>query len=187
MRFGPDATLQASDLLYRVTLDALVPALLRKLAPALLDYMRQAFPGGASIDEGAVERLNNIRETKFFFRGPGYSLDPHRDPRWAFVTCLTYLARPGDREEFGTNLYAVDGDTFSPTDGVHYPDPARCRAAKMIPFRANTSVAFVNSLGAHGANLPADADTTIERYLYSVRFGPDAGTRAQLSAQRPAG
>ncbi len=147
--------------------------------------MRDAFPGGGTLDDRVVERLNNLRETRIFFRGPGYSLNPHRDPRWSFVSCLIYLARPQDVEQFGTNLYAIDNDTFAPTDGVYYPDQSRCRRVKTVPFRANTALAFMNSLGAHGANLPGDADPATERYLYSVRFGPHAGGRALLSAAPP--
>ena len=41
--------------------------------------------------------------------------------------------------------------------------------------RANTLLAFLNSAGAHGASIPADAQpANLERYVYQFRLGPDA-------------
>ena len=185
MRYGPDATLLVWDLMYTITQQAVLPALLRKFEPALRAYARDAFPGGGTLDDRFVDRLTHLREARIFLRGPGYSIDPHRDPRWSFISCLTYLARPHDPEEFGTRLYSVDHDEFVPTDSVYYPDASQCRLVKTVPFRANTALAFMNSLGAHGADVPADADPATERYLYSVRFGPDRRTRARLEAVEP--
>ena len=129
-----------------------------------------------------MARLTFIKEQRIFLRSPGYTLHPHRDPKWGFISCLVYLARPNDREAFGTDLYAVDQDAVARTDGVHYPEPSRCRRVKTVPFRANTSLAFLNVSGAHGASVPSDADPVTERYLYSIRFGPDNRTRDGLAA-----
>jgi hypothetical protein len=39
-------------------------------------------------------------------RRPGYHLEPHRDPKRSLLTCLLYLARPGDSDAQGTQLFA---------------------------------------------------------------------------------
>ena len=110
---------------------------------------------------------------RIMLRRPGYLLTPHRDPRWGFVTLLMYLAREGDDEAFGTQLYRVREDEEAPSSRVFYFEPHRCELVKSVPFRANTFLAFLNSSGAHGASIPADAQPPcLERYLYQVRLGP---------------
>jgi hypothetical protein len=110
---------------------------------------------------------------RIMLRRPGYILTPHRDPKWGFVTVLMYLARDGDDEAYGTQLYRVREDEEAPTGRVFYFEPHRCELVRSVPFRANTFLAFLNSSGAHGASIPADAQPpSLERYLYQVRLGP---------------
>ena len=182
MRYGPDASLLSWDLMHEITHRALVPALLQKFDLPLRNYIRAAFPRWNQVDDELISRLTFIKEQRIFLRGPGYVFRPHRDPKFGFISCLVYLARPNDREEFGTDLYAVDRDDVAQTDGVHYPEPSRCRQVQTVPFRANTSLAFLNGSGAHGASVPSDAGPVTERYLYSIRFGPDKRTRDGLAA-----
>ena len=53
---------------------------------------------------------------RILLRRPGYVIEPHRDPGWGFLTCLAYLARPGDNKEWGTQLYRVREDAKAPDD-----------------------------------------------------------------------
>ena len=113
-------------------------------------------------------------------------IPPHRDPKWGFVTGLVYLARDGDPEEHGTSLYRVRGDEEAPSDKPYYVEESRCELVKTVPFRANTLFAFLNSTGAHGATIPADAKpATLERYVYQFRLGPSAQAIQQLLAAMP--
>jgi len=57
-----------------------------------------------------LANLGFLKESRIFLRGAGYSLKPHRDPKWGFLTCILYLARPDDKEEWGTQIYSVDED-----------------------------------------------------------------------------
>jgi hypothetical protein len=124
---------------------------------------------------------------RIMLRRPGYVIPPHRDPRWGFVTCLVYLARPGDNEAHGTQLYRVRDDGEAPSDKPFYVEESRCELVTSVPFRANTMLVFLNSHGAHGASIPADATpATLERYLYQFRLGPTTGAMNDLLACMPA-
>ena len=182
MRYGPEASLVAWNFMYDLTHSVVIPALARRFEPAMRDYMQTTFPGQIGKDTPIIDDITFVKETRIFRRGPGYTLKPHRDPQWGFVTSLFYLARPKDRPEHGTQLYAVDEDQIATTEGVYYPDESHCRAVKTVPFTPNTALAFLDSAGAHGASVPPDADPSTERYLYSIRFGPNSRTRERLMA-----
>lgn len=108
-------------------------------------------------------------------------MKPHRDPKWGFVTALMYLAKPGDSEEYGTQLYRVREDAEATSGSVHYIEPERCELARTVPFRPNSMLVFLNAVGAHGAGIPADAEpATLERYLYQFRLGPTTKTISRL-------
>jgi hypothetical protein len=47
---------------------------------------------------------------RILLRERGYHIPPHRDPKWGFLTCLIYLVRPGDSEQWGTQLFSVADD-----------------------------------------------------------------------------
>jgi hypothetical protein len=89
------------------------------------------------------------------------------------LTCLFYLARPGDPETFGTSFYRVDGHLVRDHSSTYYPGQAghTCELARVVPFRANTAVVFLNS-AAHGADIPVTAARNTERYAYQVYIGP---------------
>jgi hypothetical protein len=89
------------------------------------------------------------------------------------ITCLFYLARPGDDERWGTELYAVENDDDAPSVKPFWIDAARCRLVQEVRFRPNRMLMFLNSRGAHGAHIPPDAEpATLERYAYQFRIGP---------------
>src|SRR5439155_24216024 len=101
-------------------------------------------------------------------RRPGYFIGPHRDPKRAFITCLFYLAREGDNEAYGTQIFRVLNDREAPYKQTYYPeqDGLKCELVKVVPFKANTMLVCLNSGGAHGAVIPSDEPAGVERYSY---------------------
>ena len=63
----------------------------------------------------------------------------------------------------------------------------RLRSRLQTSFKPNRMLVFLNSVGAHGAFIPADAQpATLERYLYQFRLGPTTKTiRRLLSLMSP--
>jgi len=165
----------AGDILYR--------AINRRFGPCVRDYVRTFCP---DLPEDADVALHPS-DGRIMLRRPGYDLEPHRDPKWGFVTALMYLARPGDSEEFGTQLYRVSDDPEATSGSVHYVERSRCELVKAVPFRANSMLVFMNSVGAHGAGIPPDAQpATLERYLYQFRLGPTTKAIKRLLSLMPA-
>lgn len=149
--------------------DILFKVLNQKFQDAICRYVRSVVP---SLPGGLDLRLHPS-DGRIMLRRPGYNLMPHRDPKWGFLTGIVYLAREGDSEAHGTQIYRVADDGEAPTSRVHYVDPAKCQLVKDVPFRANSMLAFLNSEGAHGASIPKDAQpTNLERYIYQFRLGP---------------
>lgn len=153
------------------------PALTEKFGGVIRDYVRSFCPGMPDDTDLTLHGSDG----RIMLRRPGYVITPHRDPKWGFLTGLVYLVRPGDNEAFGTQLYRVRDDREA-SDGLPmYIDESRCELVKSVPFRANTMLVFMNSVGAHGASIPADAQPpTLERYLYQYRLGPDKQTISRL-------
>jgi len=121
-------------------------------------------------------------------RRPGYHLDPHRDPKRSMVTCLTYLARPGDSEAYGTQIFRVHDDVEAHYKQTYYPQKAgrTCELVKLVPFRPNTMLVFLNSRGAHGADIPPDAPADLERYSYQFYVAPLNDALSALVKSLPA-
>jgi hypothetical protein len=165
---------------------ALRPALEQKFMGAIEDYVRSVLGDAAAASVSALDMKTS--DGRIMLRRPGYVITPHRDPKWGFVTGLVYLPRRGDAEAFGTQLYRVRDDEDAPTDKPYYVDESRCELVKSVPFRANTLFAFLNSTGAHGASIPADAQPAdLERYVYQFRLGPSAPSINRLIDAMPAG
>jgi hypothetical protein len=174
-----------SFLLHDVVDAALGPALLRKLREPLAEWVTESWPELAGRPIESVVRMQST-DGRILLRRRGYLIPPHRDPKWGFVTCLLYLARPGDSQSWGTQLYAVDEDTEAASIAPHWIRAERCRLVKDVPFRANTALVFLNSRGAHGAQIPASAEPpTLERYIYQFRIGPTAESIRRLVALLP--
>jgi hypothetical protein len=158
-------------------------ALADRFEAVVRDYVGTFCP---SIPGGFAERLQPS-DGRIMLRRPGYVIPPHRDPKWGFVTGLVYLARPGDNERYGTQLYRLREDAEAPNDKPLYVDEQRCELVTSVPFRPNTLLAFLNSTGAHGASIPADATPpSLERYVYQFRLGPDGAAIKRLLATMPA-
>jgi hypothetical protein len=97
-----------------------------------------------------------------------------------------YLARRGDNEAWGTQLYTVEQDDEARGTSPHWIDPARCRQVGDVAFRPNRMLILLNSVGAHGAHIPSDAQPQdLERYIYQFRIGPTADAIAVLKSTMP--
>lgn len=103
-----------------------------------------------------------------------------------FITCILYLARRQDSEAWGTQLYTVDSDEEARGAAPHWVDPARCRHVGDVAFRANRMLILLNSVGAHGAHIPADAQPeNLERYIYQFRIAPTVESMSMLKSTLP--
>lgn len=157
-------------------------ALNRKFQDVICRYVRNFVP---SLPRD-IDLTLHPSDGRIMLRRPGYYLAPHRDPKWGFVTGIVYLAREGDNEAHGTQIYRVRDDADAPTSRVYYPEPDKCQLVKDVPFRANTMLAFLNSEGAHGAAIPADAQPpSLERYIYQFRLGPTGKVIKRLTDLMP--
>jgi len=158
----------------------MVPALLQKLMPHIRDfYVREYGP-----DRGpALAAIpHEATRGRLMLRRPGYHLDPHLDPKRVVFTCLMYFARPGDSEAFGTTFYRMNGTPDIDRTNTFYPETQgiRCDPVKMVPFRPNSAVAFLNWGGAHGADIPKDAPKDTERYSYQFYVSPEPAALTAL-------
>jgi hypothetical protein len=167
--------------------DEIVACSLRDALAAKFEAVVREYVGTfCSIPGGFNERLQPS-DGRILLRRPGYVIPPHRDPKWGFLTGLVYLARPGDNQAYGTQLYRVREDREAPNDKPLYVDERQCELVKAVPFRPNTLLVFLNSTGAHGAAIPEDATpASLERYVYQFRLGPDTAAIKRLLAAMPA-
>lgn len=159
------------------------PAIAERLRPLAKDYLRVSV-GDEFVDEAVALELET-RGLRLMLRRPGWSLAPHLDPRDQFITTLLYLARPGDPEQYGTQLFRVHRENFVASwANTYYPEAEglRCELAKTLPFRGNVCVSFLNlGGGAHAAELPADAQPPdLKRYAFQFYMGPDRGALEAL-------
>lgn len=166
----------------RIVGEMLYDALNRKFARVVREYVASFCP--ALPDD--IDLKLHPSDGRIMLRRPGYNLLPHRDPRWGFITGIAYLARDGDSEAHGTQLYRVRQDHEAPSSRVYYVDEPRCELVKDVPFRANSLLVFLNSEGAHGASIPKDASSGIERYIYQFRLGPAGKVINRLLQLMPA-
>jgi hypothetical protein len=113
-------------------------------------------------------------------RRPGYHIRPHRDPRWAFLTCLVYLQRRDELVTYGTQLYRLRQEREPSHSSPFWVEYDECELVKEVPAEHNTALVFMNFTGAHGASIPADATPDTQRYLYQVQFGPAEAVKQML-------
>jgi hypothetical protein len=162
-----------------VVRDILAPALLERFRDALIRHYAET--GGAEFGSSAAAIPHQTVAGRILLRRPGYHLRPHLDPKRVAITGLLYLARPGDSEQYGTQLFRVDRPFVAPVMKTFFPEDAglNCELAGTVPFRPNTLLAFVNSRAAHGATLPPGAPLQ-ERYSYQFYIKPDEGKLKKL-------
>jgi hypothetical protein len=163
----------------------ITPALVDKFDAPLLDWVRQNWPELGDDPFGGKIRLHST-DGRIMLRTRGYKIPPHRDPKWGFLTCLVYLVREGDSETWGTQLYSVASDREARGAAPHWIDPAICTLAGEVGFKRNRALVFLNSVGAHGAFIPADAEPAdLERYLYQFRIGPTGAAISKMMSALP--
>jgi hypothetical protein len=158
----------------RVFRDAIRPAALEKFRSEVAAYYESLF--GAELAGEAAALPQSVSGGRLMLRRPGYHLAPHRDPKRTVLTCLIYLARSKDNEAYGTRVFRVHGDREAGYTQTFYPEEegCRCELVKTVPFRANSALVFLNSRGAHGAEIPADAPPDVQRVSFQFYIGPDA-------------
>jgi hypothetical protein len=167
-----------------VVRELLAPAIFARFRHAVAGHYAQT--GGASFGAAAAEIPHAPTAGRIQLRRPGYHLRPHLDPKRVVITGLLYLAREGDSEEFGTQLFRVNGRFTHLGTKTFFPEEEglTCEVARSVPFRANTLLAFVNSGAAHGATLPPDAPLD-ERYAFQFYIKPDDGKLKKLLQDLP--
>lgn len=158
----------------------LVAAIGDKFGATLDEWIGRHWPGVTW--RSLKTRVSNER---LLLRGRGYRIPPHRDPKWGFLVCLFYLARPGDDEAWGTQLYTVADDAEASTTMAYWIAPERCRQVADVRFVPNRLLVFLNADGAHGAGIPGDAPETARRFAYQFRIGPNASSIERLMALLP--
>ncbi|MEO2196465.1 MAG: hypothetical protein ABGY72_10290 [bacterium] len=158
----------------------LQPALSEKFATGLEDLVRIHWPDLGSVDV-PLGRFN----ARILLRGPGYEIKPHRDPRWAFLTCLMYFPQRDQAQAFGTQLCRLRQEREAPSHSPFYVDPDECELVREVPGIANTALVFLNSTGAHRASIPNDVTPDTERYLYQLQLGPQRELRQSLLERLP--
>ena len=184
--FGPALTVRVWNFMDEVVSGkGILPAAIEKFHEPLQQHYDTIF--GPDARERANQLPRHMSGGRLMLRKPGYHLSPHRDPKRSFVTCLMYLARPGDSETYGTQLFRVAGDheanykqTYYPQDNGH-----KSELAAVVPFRPNTMLVFVNSRGAHGATIPPDAPPELERYSYQFYVAPQNEALSALVKKLP--
>ena len=163
----------------------IVPEMVEGFHAPLTDWMRYNFPALGEDPLGQI-RLKPS-DGRILLRTRGYVIPPHRDPKWGFLTGLLYLARPGDSPTWGTQLYAVADDDEARGVVPHWIDKNRCCPMADVAFVPNRLLVFLNSIGAHGANIPEDAQPeSLERYAFQFRVGPGESTSRRLIGTLPA-
>jgi hypothetical protein len=148
------------------------PAVLEKFQAPLQRHFESVF--GTAFVERASSLPQAVHGGRLMLRRPGYHLGPHRDPKRALLTCLMYLARDGDSETYGTQIFRVQDDVDAGYKQTYYPESEgrRCELVKVVPFKPNTMLVSLNWRGAHGATIPADAPADLERYAYQFYVAP---------------
>jgi hypothetical protein len=183
---GPDLAMRVWEFVDDVIArDIIVPAVIARFEEPLRGHHRAIF--GDEFVARAAALPQSPSGGRVMLRRPGYHLAPHRDPKRSMLTCLMYLAAPGDDESYGTKIFRVSGDHESSYTQTYYPEQhgAACELVKTVPFRPNSMLVFLNGSGAHGADIPADAPADLERYSYQFYVGPSSDALGQLIGDLP--
>lgn len=159
---------------------AIVPAAEEKFSNALDAMLARYWPRLGSWRQSGLKLT--VRNSRLLLRRPGYEIRPHRDPRWAFVTCLVYLQRRDAPHIYGTQLLRLRNEREPAHSSPFWVGYDECELVKDVPGGRNSALMFVNSIGVHAASIQNDAPADLERYVYQVQFGPDEATRQQLIA-----
>ena len=163
------------------------PALAERFRPFARDFLRHSV-GDDFVDEALALPLHP-HGLRLMMRRRGWRLPPHCDPRDQFISTLLYLARPGEGDTYGTQLFRVHQENFVPGwANTYYPedDGLKCELAKTMPYRGNLCLSFLNlGGGAHGAAVPDDAPEDMRRFAFQFYMGPEREELEALVAKLP--
>lgn len=185
--FGPELSVTVLGFFDAVIArQAIRPAVLDAFAQPLDAHYRALF--GDALVSRAAALPQAVSGGRLMLRRPGYHLAAHRDPKRTMLTCLLYLATSSDKDTYGTHIYRVPDDREATYTQTYYPeqDGRRCELVRTVPYRPNSMLVFLNSGGAHGADIPADAPADLERYSYQFYVGPSPDDMDTLVAELPA-
>jgi hypothetical protein len=172
------------DAFFREVIEgALVDGISEKFAGPLDTFVGHHWPSVGTMAAGGV-RLE-VTNSRLLLRRAGYEIKPHRDPRWAFLTCLVYLQKRDDVVTFGTQFYRLKQEREAAHSSPLWAEYDECELVTDLPARRNTAVIFLNSTGVHGATIPPEAPPDLKRFVYQVQFGPNEATRESLIATLP--
>jgi len=165
----------------RVNREIVAPLLIGRFQQEVddrLQRIREAYEAGL-IDysmAGARDWSYRANVGRFMMRANGYELKPHVDSMPYLVTVLHYFPDDAGDDHCGTIFYKAerpldflacvrDGST------QYFHDAGiACAEVMRVPFRANTMVAFPNTLGAaHGAIAPSSKPRRIFQYHISLK------------------
>ena len=169
--------------------ETLSPLLVERFRPFAGDFLRISL-GDEFVDEALSLRLHPSG-LRLMRRRPGWKLDPHLDPRSRFINTLLYLARPGEPEGYGTQLFRVHEENFvARWANTYYPERngTRCEVAKTLPYRGNVALSFLNlGGGAHGAAFPVEPETAgLSRLVFQFYLEPGLDDLNALVSRLPA-
>jgi hypothetical protein len=182
--FAPAYQRLVWDTFFRQVIEgALLDGINEKFGSALDAFIARHWPSVGTMADGRV-RLG-VTNSRLLLRRAGYEIKPHRDPRWAFLTCLVYLQRRDDAVTYGTQFYRLKQEREASHSSPLWAEYDECDLVSDVKARRNSAVIFLNSTGVHGATIPADAPSDLKRFVYQVQFGPDEGTREALIAMLP--
>ena len=184
---APDWTLETLGFIEQQLIPRMmVPALLKKFETHIRDFYVREYGSEQGPQLAAIP--HEATGGRLMLRRPGYHLDPHLDPKRVVFTCLIYFARSGDSEAYGTSFYRINGTPKIDRTSTFYPESQglKCDVVKMVPFKANSAVAFLNYGGAHGADIPRTAPRDTERYAYQFYVSPEPGALAAIVGETEA-
>jgi hypothetical protein len=184
---APDWTMKTLGFMEEVLIPRLImPPLMRKFESDVRDFYAREY--GAERAQQLAAIPHEATGGRLMLRRPGYHLDPHLDPSRVVITMLIYFARADDSEAFGTGFYRMNGVPKIDRTNTFYPGEQgiTCDLVKMVPFKANTAVAFLNYGAAHGADIPKTAPRETERYAYQFYVSPEPAALAALVGETEA-
>ncbi len=155
----------------RIVSSIVAPLVFDRFHSAIVNHYAET--GGEAFGRQAAAIPHRAFAGRIQLRRPGYHLKPHLDPKRVVVTGLFYFPRPGDTDDYGTQLFTVDRPFVATGMATFFPESAgaSCALATVVPYRPNSMLVFVNSRAAHGATLPPGA-TLDERYTYQFYVKP---------------
>jgi len=166
-----------------IVANGLIPALSDKFQPGLDAWVRTNWPGLDSMADAGIS-LHPL-SSRIMRRRPGYEIKPHRDPKWAFMTCILYLTKRDDAQLYGTELCRLRHERESPSHSPFWVDENDVETVREVPGRPNSAVVFLNSTGVHRASIPADAPPETDRYIFQLQLGPERSVRDSLVKRLP--